>query len=154
MMKDIHKYRTESWSRIKANSLGGLGKHLMSQLNIYVFISSHALFPWNRERVLHDIPVNLQPKSLCWGNNPYWEIKELCQEEEINLLSPLPTSLHLLFPLSSDHVFVWVKHSKVAIEIRSSFSETGKGHLSIEVLTHRQHTGSKLCWACSYLFGI
>lgn len=26
----------------KTNSLGGLGKHLMSQLNIYVFVSIHA----------------------------------------------------------------------------------------------------------------
>lgn len=47
----------------------------------------------------------------------------------MNVLSPLPTSLHLPFHLSSDHVFVWVKHSKVAIEIRSSFSETNKEHL-------------------------
>lgn len=62
----------------------------------------------------------------------------------MNLLSPLLTSLHLLFPLSSGHVFVWVKHSKVSVEIRSSFSETGKEHLSIEILTHGQHTGSKL----------
>lgn len=65
MMKDIHKYRIESWSRIKANSLGGLGKHLISQLNIYVFIFTHASFPQSREGVLHDFPINLQPKSLC-----------------------------------------------------------------------------------------
>lgn len=63
MMKVIHKFRTESWSRIKANSLGGLGKHPMSQLDIYVFISTHASFPQNRGRVLHDFPANLQPKS-------------------------------------------------------------------------------------------
>lgn len=48
---------------------------------------------------------------------------------------------------------MWVKLSKVAIEIRSSFSETGK-ELSIEILTHRQHTESKPWRACSYLFGI
>lgn len=45
----------------------------------------------------------------------------------MNLLSPsLPTSLQLPFPLSSDCVFVWLKHSKVAVEIRASFSEIGR----------------------------
>lgn len=48
-----------------------------SQLIIYVFISTHASFLQNRGRVLHDFPVNLQPKSWCWDNSQYSEIKEL-----------------------------------------------------------------------------
>lgn len=62
-VKDMRKCKTERWSRIKANSLGGLGKCLMSQLNIYVFISTYACFSQNRARVLHVFAINVQPKS-------------------------------------------------------------------------------------------